>query len=177
MTALIRIDRGGVDGIVGTEAQGDRPKPIRFCSRCGHPSDEPPHRPNLRGRVCDSCGMGMMLTCSRDALPGDAAAFLIATFDLTISAVSEAGEKIFGSEQSLVGLHVLDLIGSPMGDDQLARHVGQAAQRACDPVVMPVRLHSAKHSGNVGTLAARIATCGPPRAALVTVEPSDFGRR
>ena len=177
MTALIRIDRGGVDGIVGTEAQGDRPKPIRFCSRCGHPSDEPPHRPNLRGRVCDSCGMGMMLTCSRDALPGDAAAFLIATFDLTISAVSEAGEKIFGSEQSLVGLHVLDLIRSPMGDDQLARHVGQAAQRACDPVVMPVRLHSAKQSGSVGTLAARIATCGPPRAALVTVEPSDFGRR
>jgi hypothetical protein len=29
----------------------------------------------------------------------------------------------------------------------------------------------------VGTMAARIATCGPPRAALLTVEPSDFGRR
>ena len=29
----------------------------------------------------------------------------------------------------------------------------------------------------VGTMAARIATCGPPRAALVTVEPSEFGRR
>jgi hypothetical protein len=121
--------------------------------------------------------MGMMLTCSRDALPGDAAAFLISTFDLTISAVSEAGEKVFGSEESLVGLHVLDLIGSPLGNDQLARHVGQAAQRACDPVVMPVRLTSGKRARKVGTLAARIATCGPPRAALVTVEPSDFGRR
>jgi hypothetical protein len=177
MTALIRIDRGGVDGIVGTATEGERPKPIRFCSRCGHPADEPPHRPHLRGRVCESCGMGMMLTCSRDALPGDAAAFLIVTFDLTISAVSEAGEKIFGSEESLVGLHVLDLIGSPLGDDQLARHVGQAAQRACDPVVMPVRLVSGRRARTVGTLAARIATCGPPRAALVTVEPSDFGRR
>jgi hypothetical protein len=177
MTALIRIDRGGVDGVVGTEADGQRPKPIRFCSRCGHPADEPPQRPHLRGRVCARCGMGMMLTCSRDALPGDAAAFLIATFDMTISAVSVAGEKIFGPEQSLVGLHVLDLIRSPLGDDQLARHVGQAAQRACDPVVMPVRLQSDKQSRRVGTLAARIATCGPPRAALVTVEPSGFGRR
>jgi hypothetical protein len=177
MTALIRIDRGGADGIVGAADSRERPKPIRFCSRCGQPADEPPQRPQLRGRVCERCGMGMMLTCARDALPGASAAFLIATFDLTISAVSEAGEKIFGPEQSLVGLHVLDLLRSPLGDDHLARHLGQAAQRACDPVVMPVRLQSAKEARRVGTLAARIATCGPPRAALVTVEPSDFGRR
>jgi hypothetical protein len=121
--------------------------------------------------------MGMMLTCSRDALPGVSAAFLIATFDLSISAVSEAGERIFGSEQSLVGRHILDLLRSPLGDDHLARHVGQAAQRASDPIVMPVRLVSGLRAREVGTLAARIATCGPPRAALVTVEPSDFGRR
>jgi hypothetical protein len=29
---------------------------------------------------------------------------------------------------------------------------------------------------DIGMLAARIATCGPPRAALLTVEPSGFGR-
>jgi hypothetical protein len=121
--------------------------------------------------------MGLMLTCGRDALPGAAAAFLVVTFELGVSAVSEAGEKIFGPEQSLVGASLLDLVSSPMGDDQLARHVGQAAQRACDPVVMPVRLASSKRASRVGTMAARIATCGPPRAALVTVEPSEFGRR
>jgi hypothetical protein len=120
--------------------------------------------------------MGMMLLCSRDALPGSAGAFLIVTYDLSVSAVSAAGERIFGAEQSLVGNSVLDLITSPMGDDQLARHVGTASQRACDPVVMPVRLRGRDTDG-VGTMAARIATCGPPRAALVTVEPSDFGRR
>ena len=117
-----------------------------------------------------------MLTCSRDALPGDAAAFIIVTFDLSVSAVSERGEKVFGAEQGLVGMSLLDLVSSPLGDDQLARHVGQAAQRACDPVVMPVRLVS-HTSRRAGTMAARVATCGPPRAALVTVEPSDFGRR
>ena len=43
-------------------------------------------------------------------------------------------------------------------------------------VVMPVRLRS-EVARRMGTLAARIATCGPPRAALVTVEPSEFGKR
>jgi hypothetical protein len=171
MTALIRIDRSW------TPAGADRPKPIRFCSRCGHPSEEPAQRPDVRGRVCDRCGMGMLLTCSRDALPGEAAAFLIATFDLSVSAVSRAGERIFGAEQSLVGMPLLDLLGSPLGNDQFARHCAQAAQRACDPVVMPVRLHARKGAPRLGTLAARVATCGPPRAALITVEPSEFGRR
>ena len=42
---------------------------------------------------------------------------------------------------------------------------------------MPVRLAQPTSGSQVGTLAARIATCGPPRAALLTVEPSEFGRR
>jgi hypothetical protein len=120
--------------------------------------------------------MGMMLTCSRDALPGDAAAFLICTYELSVTAVSQAGERIFGKEEGVVGSHLLDLVTSPLGDDQVARHAGIAAQRPCDPLVMPLRLVSDK-AHSVGTLAARIATCEPPRAALVTVEPSEFGRR
>jgi hypothetical protein len=120
--------------------------------------------------------MGMMLSCTRDALPGAAAAFVICTYELTVTAVSQAGERIFGKEARVVGSHLLDHVTSPLGDDQLARHAGVAAQRACEPIVMPLRLVSPK-ARQVGTLAARIATCGPPRAALVTVEPSEFGRR
>ena len=121
--------------------------------------------------------MGMVLSCSRDALPGDAAAFLICTYELLVSAVSQAGERIFGKQEKLVGSHLLDHVTSPLGDDQLARHAGQAAQRPTDPVVMPLRLVSPAKGNRVGTLAARVATCGPPRAALVTVEPSEFGKR
>jgi PAS domain-containing protein len=171
VTALIRIERSWTP-----THPAERPKPIRFCSRCGHPSDEPAGRPELRRRICDRCGMGMLLSCARDALPGDAAAFVICTYDLTVTAVSQAGERFFGKEEEVMGRHLLDLVTSPLGDDQLARHAGLAAQRACDPVVMPLRLASERANG-VGTLAARIATCGPPRAALVTVEPSEFGRR
>jgi hypothetical protein len=119
--------------------------------------------------------MGMVLSCPRDALPGEAAAFLILDYELKVSAVSEGGERYFGEEDELIGAHLLDLLTSPLGDAQLTRHAGLAALRPCDPLVMPVRLLG-ERSGGVGTMAARIATCGPPRAALLTVEPSEFGR-
>ena len=119
--------------------------------------------------------MGMVLSCPRDALPGEAAAFLILDYELRVSAVSEGAEKYFGAEDELMGTELLDLLTSPLGDDHLCRDVGLAAQRPCDPLVMPVRL-VAEDAPAIGMLAARIATCGPPRAALVTVEPSGFGR-
>jgi hypothetical protein len=169
MTALIRIDRSW------TATGSERTRPIRFCSRCGQPSEDPPRGVRAGPRVCDHCGMGLMLSCAREALPGTRAAFAIVTFELTLSAVSESGERIFGPEQGLIGTHLLDVMTSPLGDEQLARSVGRAAQRPCDPLVMPVRLRS-ERAGDVGTMAARIATCGPPRASLITVEPSEFGR-
>jgi PAS domain-containing protein len=122
--------------------------------------------------------MGMILTCPREALPGEAAAFVILDYELRVSAVSQAAERYFGKEKALIGSKLLDLVTSPLGDDQLVRKATIAAQRPSDPTVMPVRLlNPANGAGAVGTLAARIATCGPPRAALLTVEPSEFGRR
>ena len=122
--------------------------------------------------------MGMILSCPRDALPGEAAAFLILDYELRVSAVSVAGERYFGKEKTLIGAELLDLVTSPLGDDQLVRNTSIAAQRPCDATVMPVRLLSPPDAaGRVGTMAARIATCGPPRAALLTVEPSEFGLR
>ena len=143
------------------------PQSTCFCSRCGAESAE------AARRVCESCEAGILLTCRSDALPGWA--FLICTYELSITAVSKAGEDIFGTEEGLLGTHLLELATCPLGDDQLSRNAGLAARRPCDPVVMPVRLRSPEAPG-IGMLAARIATCGPPRAALVTVEPSGFGR-
>ena len=117
-----------------------------------------------------------MLTCAREALPGARAAFLIVTFELRISAVSEPAEDLLGSEQTLVGRPFLDVLTSAAGDERLAHQVGLAAERPCDPVVLPVRLRSWE-AVRAGTMAARISTCGPPRAALITVEPTKFGRR
>jgi hypothetical protein len=139
----------------------------RFCSRCGQVSEQPT-------RICDSCESGVLLSCRYEALPGEA--FVICTYELEISAVSEAGEDVFGDQDGLVGSQLLDLASCPLGDEQLARHVALAAARPRDAVTVPLRLRS-ERGDELGTLAARITTCGPPRAALVTVKPTGFGRR
>jgi hypothetical protein len=143
-----------------------RPASVRFCSRCGRQSERPT-------RVCERCESGVLLSCRQEALPGDA--FVICTYELEVSAVSEAGEEIFGEQEGLVGTQLLDLATCPLGDEQLARHVALAAARPREPVVVPLRLRSDKGAA-LGMLAGRITTCGPPRAALVTVKPTGFGR-
>ena len=172
MAALIKIDHS-FTSIAG------RANAIRFCSRCGEPAEEPPTEGGEafpRTRVCQTCGMGMLLSCAREALPGPGAAFLIATVAATVSAVSQAAEPVFGPEQAILGSPLRRLLGSPMGEDRLVRTVTQAATRAREPAVMPVRGLTANAEG-LGTLTARISTCGRPRAALITVESGGLGRR
>jgi hypothetical protein len=151
----------------------------RFCSRCGEPAMEPPvtdEPPLLEQRVCGICGMGILLRCNSDALPGAGSAFLIANHALEIAAVSEAAEAIFAPEEQLTGTGLMDLMISTIGDRKLAKTIGRAALRVHDAVTVPVRLTGEK-ADTIGTMACRISTCGPPRAALVTVEPTHFGRR
>jgi len=170
---LLKIDHS----FTSAAAAALRANTVRFCSRCGEPAGNPPRGdgPLTLSRVCETCGMGMLLSCLREALPGAGAAFLIATVDLRVSAVSEPAESLFGAEGALLGRPVTEIVTSPMGDDALARSVARAALRNREPVVLPVR--GAAAAPVVATmLAARISTCGPPRAALVTVEPSAFGR-
>lgn len=150
----------------------------RFCSRCGEPAVDPPagEAPLFEQRVCGACGMGVLLRCGPAALPGAGTSFLIFTRTLEVAAVSETAEVIFGREEKLLGQGLLDLLTSPVGDRKFARAVGQAALRVHEPLTMPARLVGEKADA-VGTMACRISTCGPPRAALVAVEPTHFGRR
>jgi hypothetical protein len=155
---------------------GGRRDTIRFCSRCSAPGQDPAGRPELRRRVCERCGMGIMLSALADALPGADAAFMVVTAELAVSAVSRAGDKLFGEEDELMGTHLFTVVSSPLGDNQLEHAVRRATQRRCETVALPVRLVP-DTSPRVGTLSARIASCASPRAALIAVEPSGFGIR
>jgi hypothetical protein len=148
-------------------AAPSRPETTRFCSRCGVVSNE------VVRRVCERCEAGVLLGCRREALPGEA--FLICTYELAVTAVSEAGEEILGPQDRLVGTNLMDLATCPLGDEHLARHTALAAQRAREPVELPMRLRSDEGEA-LGMLACRVTTCGPPRAALLTVQPTGFGR-
>lgn len=140
----------------------------RFCSRCGAPAED------ARRRVCDRCEEGVLLGCREDAFPSEA--FLICSYDLDVTAVSAGGEAVFGAQDGLVGAHLLDVVTCPLGDEQVARHAELAAQSAREPVELPLRVRSGEGQ-KLGMLAGRVTTCGPPRAALLSVQPSGFGRR
>lgn len=162
-----------------TTTLSDPPAKKRFCSRCGEPAMEPPagsELPLLEHRVCGICGMGILLRCNPDALPGAGSAFLIADHKLEIAAVSEAAEPIFAPEEKLTGTSLMDLLTSTIGNRKLAKTVSRAALRVHDAVTVPTRLTGPK-ADEIGTMACRISTCGPPRAALIAVEPTHFGRR
>ena len=157
----------------------DPPAKKRFCSRCGEPAMDPPagsEPPPLEQRVCGACGMGILLRCNPDALPGAGSAFLIANHALEIAAVSEAAEQIFAPEEKLIGTSLMDLLTSTIGARRLAKTVSRAALRVHDAVTVPTRLTGPK-ADEIGTMACRVSTCGPPRAALLAVEPTHFGRR
>jgi PAS domain-containing protein len=162
-------------------AQGGRPfletvrslhDRVRFCSRCGNVREERPPRGDKRPeRVCPDCGMGVLLAASPEALPAEGMSFLIVTSDLRISAVSEAAERLFGApEPELIGMTLLRVMSGQDSDDELALRVARAANGARGVTVVPIRLIRGDRPV-FGRLEARVSACGPPRGALVALEP------
>jgi DNA-directed RNA polymerase subunit RPC12/RpoP len=112
----------------------------RFCSRCGRTA-----APETAERVCPACGLGLLLWCREADLPGPA--FAVVGHDLRVKAVSEAGESLFDDEL-------------PDPDSELAAAVRRAAvRRMRKPMAV-----------KAGSLSLLVSTCGPPRAALVSVQ-------
>lgn len=143
----------------------------RFCTRCAATAEDPDAQSVPFGfdRVCTKCGMGVMLTAPRKALPGPGAAFVIITREGKISAVSEAAESLIGEEPGLLGMPVGSALASADGDDHLGRQVARAAgagREIARANVTPVL----QAGGRPARLTARIANCGPPRAALLVLE-------
>jgi PAS domain-containing protein len=143
----------------------------RFCTRCAATADEPEPQHLAYGfdRVCERCGMGVMLSVATKALPGPGAAFVVVTREGRISAVSEAAEPLVGEEAGVIGMPVTTVVTSPDGDAQLARTLARAAGGGREVAAATVT-PAAHPGGRLGRLAARIAGCGPPRAALLVLE-------
>jgi hypothetical protein len=142
----------------------------RFCTRCGTTAEEPEAQAVPFGfdRVCGRCGMGIMLSAPRKALPGPGAAFVVVTREGRISAVSETAEPLVGEEAGLLGMPVGSALTSDEGDDRLARQVARAAGGGRD--VAEATLAPMPQGSRPARLKARIASCGPPRAALLVLE-------
>ena len=144
-----------------------------FCGRCAAPSPNgaaPP--PN--GRVCPSCELGLLLEAREDAVPTDRDAFLVVDSSLLVQAVSAQAETFLGvTEEQSIDKPVAELLvpadAEAQGRTSFAAAIGQAADGQ-DPetarrFVRPWNTFGVR-------MRARIATCGPPRAALIVLEDS-----
>ncbi|HTU88308.1 MAG TPA: hypothetical protein VMF57_22195 [Solirubrobacteraceae bacterium] len=156
--------------VLTAPVEHEAPAPrVSFCSHCG---TRPPVRDELpSSRVCGACGLGLILESPADAAPKAGDAFLVLDRSLSVCAVSEAAERLLATcEPDAVNRHVTDLLmpadAEAEGGENLPLAVMWAARG--DGGMRRTRVRPANTFGI--RLTARIASCGPPRAALVVLE-------
>jgi hypothetical protein len=163
MTNVIALERAGWEQAPGAQDPGPT---IIFCSHCGA-------RPQSDGesRVCPSCGMGLLLVAGAETAPPDGGAFLVIDSSMSICAVSAAAEQLLATrETDAVNSHLTQLIVPADAEAQGAANLAVAVtwavrgdQRARKVFVRPTNTFGVR-------ITARIATCGPPQAALVVFD-------
>jgi hypothetical protein len=137
-----------------------------FCSHCGaEPSAQAAGSPT---RVCESCGLGLLLHCSAAVAPVAGDAFVVADDSLSVCAVSAAAEKLLATiEPDAINQPITRLLmpadAEGNGGANLAASITWAARG--DGAVYQTMVRPANTFGVRVT--ARIAACGPPRAALL----------
>jgi PAS domain-containing protein len=151
--------------IVSSPAGGE---PVRiFCGHCGREPEDP--QAFDRSRVCELCGMGLLLHASAEAAPNEEDPFLVVDRTLAICAVSRQAEQLLNiSETEVVNRHISEVLvpaaaGAP--SDDLASALifaarGEASAR--NAVIRPKNDFGVRYW-------ARIAQCGPAPAALVVL--------
>lgn len=160
------------------EAEGGKDREvaprIRFCSHCGaRPSGGGQELSPIEhsSRVCGTCNLGLLLETGADVAPKKGAAFLVVDSSLSICAVSGEAERVLATrEPDAVNRHVTELLvpadAEAQGPANLAVAVtwaarGDNAERHV--TVRPTNVFGVR-------LQARIASCGPPQAALLVFD-------
>ncbi len=143
---------------------------VWFCGHCGTPSArvEPP---SPSARVCKSCEMGLLLEAREDTVPAPSDAFLVVDAALRVQALSTEAEVLLGvDEKGAVNSPLLELIAPADAEGSTPAGLAAAIAEAASGVDEPVRVFLRPGNMFGVRLRARIAPCGPPRAALVVLE-------
>jgi hypothetical protein len=139
---------------------------VLFCGHCGtRPGRE------TSSRVCESCGLGILLQAGADVAPVQDSPFLVIDNSMSICAVSGAAETLLATlETDAVNRHLTELLvpadAEAQGPQNLAVAVTWAARG--DSSVHRVFVRPAKTFGV--RISACIASCGPPDAALIVLD-------
>jgi PAS domain-containing protein len=123
--------------------------------------------------VCPSCGLGLLLESRVDLVPSERDAFLVVDAGLLVQAVSRRAEQLLSvTEDVAVNRPVAELL---VPADAEARGPGSFAGAIADAVASGDEPYHAfvRPWNTFGVrMRARIAPCGPPRAALLVLDPS-----
>jgi hypothetical protein len=141
---------------------------IQFCGHCGRPPLEADIQPT--SRVCTRCGLGLLVSAPPDGAPTPEDPFLLVDGQLSICGVSRLAEELLMTKETeVVNAHIGDLLVPAdieiSGPDSLVNLIVHAARGTGE--THHVVLRPAKEFGI--RFWARIAPCGPPRAALVVL--------
>ena len=142
---------------------------VWFCSHCG--TRPAPPGPSESSRVCEECGLGLILESREDVAPRAGDAFLVLDRSLAVCAVSRAAERLLAvSEPDAVNRHITDLVMPADAEEKQGESLAVAVAWAArgdsglrTTVVRPANTFGIR-------LTARITSCGPPRAALLVLE-------
>ena len=141
-----------------------------FCGHCAAPSPNT-SAPAPTARVCTSCGLGLLLETRADTAPSPREAFLVVDTSLLVQAMSRRAQSLLElTEAEAVDRPVSELLVAADAEDtsssSLARAIVGAAggaEQAATTVVRPWNTFGVR-------MRAKIAPCGPPRAALLVLE-------
>jgi hypothetical protein len=146
----------------------DAPEWSWFCSQCAALPDHQSVSP--LARACRSCQTGLLLETRSDAIPSRGEAFLVVDSGLRIQALSRPAETLLDTRgENLIDRPVADFLAAA---DAETRGPGDLAAMLHAASTESDQLHSmfVRPLDSFGVrMAARIAPCGPPRAALVVL--------
>lgn len=155
-----------------TLVSGGRETPETFRWFCGHCAAPSPGgtAPPPTARVCTRCGLGLLLETREDAVPDARDAFLVVDSRLLVQAMSREAQTLLGlAEEDAVDRPVSELLVPADAEGERGGLAAAIAEAACGDesdgraFVRPWNTFGVR-------MRARIATCGPPRAALIVLD-------
>ncbi len=144
---------------------------VWFCGHCATPAGDQPPPPSAR--VCRSCNLGLLLETRSDVLPTRQDAFLVVDGSLLVQGLSRRAERVLGmSEDMAVNRPLSELLVAADAEAGSRGALAAAIVEAVGGSDATARSFVRPWNTFGVRMRARIAPCGPPRAALIVLEDS-----
>jgi len=142
---------------------------VWFCGHCGkRPEATDPPAPDAR--VCEGCGLGLLLETLADLAPAPGAPFLLVDDRLRVHGISAAAERLLGiTETEASGRPIGEMLVAPDAEATPGGGLAALVAEVASGGDAPTRTFVRPWNTFGVRLRAEISACGPPRAALIVL--------